>query len=123
MTKARKISLVVLSCFMLLCCCTLFAACESSKSVSAISLSNAPVSVSAYDPAVNGSLEKYKEEVLSNFSVTLTYADNSTETFTGLDQLNKNNIRLNNFILGQKGTYTVTVYCGKVSATFEMTVS
>lgn len=123
MSKARKISLVILSFVMLLCCCTLLSACESSKSVTAISIANAPVSIAVYDSAKNESQVKYKEELLKDFSVTLTYADNTNETFTGIDQLNKNKIYLDNFLVAVKGTHIVTVYCGKISTTFEMTVS
>ncbi len=123
MTKTRKISLVVLSLIMMVCCCTLLSACGEYKNVKAMTISNAPTSVTAFDPATNGSISDYKVEVLKNFSVTLTYADDTTETFTGLDELNKNKIYLENFIISQKGTYEVTVYCGKVSTTFTMTVN
>lgn len=122
MQKARKISLVVLSCVMLLCCCTLLSACGEYKSVTAMSISNAPTSVSVHDSSIQGSYDEYKEELLKNFSVTLTYADGSTATFTGLEELNKNRIYLNNFNVGKTGTYEVMVYCGKISTTFTMTV-
>lgn len=123
MSKARKISLVVLSFVMLLCCCTLLSACESSKGVKDIAISGAPVSIAVYDKSVHGSTTKYEEELLKSFSVTLTYADNSTETFTGLEELNKHKIYLYNFLVTEKGTHVVTVYCGKISTTFEMTVA
>lgn len=123
MTKTRKISLVVLSLIMMVCCCTLLSACGEYKNVKAMTINNAPMSVAAFDPATNGSIADYKVEVLKSFSVTLTYADDTTETFTGLDELNKNKIYLENFIIAQKGTYEVIVYCGKVSTTFTMTVS
>ena len=123
MTKTRKISLVVLSLIMMVCCCTLLSACGEYKNVKAMTISNTPTNVTAFDPATNGSIADYKVEVLKSFSVTLTYADDTTETFTGLDELNKNKIYLENFIIAQIGTYEVIVYCGKVSTTFTMTVS
>ena len=123
MTKTRKISLVILSLVMILCCCTMLSACESPKSVTAISIAGAPVSIAVYDSAKNVSQIKYKEELLKSFSVTLTYVDNTSETFTGLDELNRNKIYLDNFLIAEKGKHTVTVYCGKISTTFEMTVA
>ncbi len=123
MQKIRKQSLVVLIVFGLLLCCTVFmTACGESKVAQSLTISGAPESVTVYDVSKNGSIAEYKEQLLANFSVTLTYTDKSTETFTGLEALNKNKIYLENFLVNVVGTHVVTVYCGKASATFNMTV-